>query len=274
MTVVVDNLGSSGAGAPFPPKGTQLAVMVDNFIEPENPNGVINAKWRVDYIGSDAINMGLPVSINNQFDTITFTPVGVNPPPVGPFYQSGVVLTPLPLAWYTQTRATQECFITLFDCPLNQPGLFTMATLCCLSQGCQLGQCYALNAHTDGEPPRVDMDLTIQRWKFPNVPNIGSAQPPNTNWVETQLLTCGKVHPRDRILFQAIDQGASWRLIAAVIPNFIDNPGPMEIRGVVTDSVIGAGQPALAGIGFTSTNPFSMRDFVGGFGPNDKPFVP
>lgn len=271
MTVTAENLG--GGGSVFPPKGTQLAVMIDNFTEPLNPNGKINSSWRVDFIGSDSLNMGVPVTINNQFNAITFTPVGQNPPSAG-LFQSGSILTPLPLAWYTQIRATQMSVITIVNENFTQSGLCALSAICCLSGGMQSGQCYTLTAATYGDPPRHDLVLQVQKWNLPNIPNIGTAQPPNTRWVPTNLLSCGFIHSGDRIIFQAIDQGSSWRLIAAMIPDFLSgNPGPMEIRGVITDSSIGAGQPALGGITFAGVEPFSMRDFVGGFGPNDRPLA-
>lgn len=274
MAIHIENLGGGSGGPAFPPKfdptfkAPQLPVYVHIWSPPQT---TIGSAWRMDYIGSDALNLGLLLSIDATYNALRFTPSGVNPPPSG-FFQSGILLTPLQLAWFTQMRSRHFSEITVLPgLSLTQAGSAAASALCCLAGGANSGQCYALSAATHGEPPRTHLDLAIEHWTFPNVPNIGTAQLPNTELKIVTLLQCGQVVNGDRIQFEAIDLGNAWRLTAYVNAGRFPPPGS-DFRGTVTDSRIGAGQPGLAVITYSGVQPIGIGTFAGGWGPNDVPF--
>lgn len=274
MTIHIENLGGGGSGPAFPPKfdptftAPQLPVLVHIWNPPQT---TIGSGWRMDYIGSDAINLGMLLTLDGTYNALRFTPSGVNPPPAG-FFQSGILLTPLQLAWFSQMKSRHFSEMTLRQgLSLTQAGSAAASALCCLSGGANSGQCYALSAAAQGEAPRTHLNLAIEYWQFPNVPNIGTAQAPNTELEIDTLLTCGQVVNGDRIQFEAIDLGTSWRLTAYV--NAGRFPSDFQgFRGTVTDSRIGAGQPGLAVVTYSGVQPIEIGDFAGGWGPSDVPF--
>lgn len=265
MAVYVDT-GGGGGGAVFPPKGTQLPFLIYHFNVPE-----LSAQWGTSYIGTDSPNTGLLITTGLPENFLTFTPIPFFTP--GEPFQSGVILTPLQLAWYTQIRRTHRSVISVASLDKTSLGGSAASVLCCFSATNIGGQTYALTASNDVDTPGHPLILHIQRWIFPNVcsPFTTGLVAPATRFQIINLLNCGLIDNNQRIFFEAVDHGSFWRLNAIVSNVDVTN---LHVVGTVDDSTIGAGMPALAAITFSSISPIKVFDFVGGFGPNDQPFVP
>lgn len=278
MTIHVENLGGGiGEGKPpVVPPNAQARYVLDIMSGPDY-EGPLAPYWSTAYIGSDPHNMGLHLRRSELTYRMHIDPAGENPDPGGKPFQSGIVIWPWPLAWYTQVRATSQTVIGIDDMDRSGVGSGSISCLGCFSGNLGSGgQCYALTASVDWTDPAFRIGLHLQLWTFPNVPNISGTTAPNTKLTIENLVNCGFVDIGDRLFLYTVDKGSSWDISGWVVPHFNDgNPWQWELRGYMkdrNDAGIQAGMGAYAFNTWSSVKTFTVIGaLVVGWGPNDVP---
>lgn len=276
MAVSVENLGA-GLGqvtppAPPIPPGTQATYVLDPMSSNEY-DGPLAPYWSMDYTGSTSSNDGLTL---RRSDIPYYMHIDPNPSTA----QSGIVFWPWPLAWYTQLKHNSQtvCGIGGFwGGPEPSWGglLLPNQSISCLTgftgnMG-QSGACYALTARTNSNATGntfspYEIDLKLERWTFPNNPNIDDL------FIET-LVDCGQIENFDRIFLRQEVTGNQWNIGAWIVKDFNADPNWQYIeRGRImnaNDPNIQAGMGAFAIINRAPATITISGALVVGWGPND-----
>lgn len=286
MAVFIENLVAGiGRAQPEPSPihpGSQATYVVDPLSASEYP-GPMAPYWSQAYIGSDSINMGLKLERGQYSYYMPVSVLGTNPPPIGKYFQSGLVFWPWPLAWTTQVRRNSQSVIAIWDMDRSGNGLSSISCLGCFSGNTASGgQCYAFTAGVDGDDaPQYRIAVNLQRWTFPDVPVINAAEPPNRNLVIETLAPGGYLDDNEplwgtRLFLYTINRGSTWDISGWVVyRSNLPDPWVFHLIAYVkgiNDPGIQAGMGAFAVNTWASTAPIGiMGSAVVGWGPNDVP---